>query len=45
MKIIVEFELTKPEPDILDLIAQRIYTLECIDKTKDVTAKLEEEES
>ena len=45
MKIIIEFELEKPQPLITDLIANRIYMLECVDKKKDVTVSILEEEN
>jgi hypothetical protein len=40
MKILLEFELLKDEPNITDLIAQRVYMLDVVDKHKDVTATI-----
>jgi hypothetical protein len=42
MKITIELTLSREEPNITDLIAQRVYTLDCVDKTKDVIARLDE---
>jgi hypothetical protein len=32
MKILLEFELLKDEPNIVDLISDRVYRMDCIDK-------------
>lgn len=42
MKVEIEFELLKDEPKIVDLIAGRVYALDCVDKPKDVKARVVE---
>lgn len=38
MKVLLEFELSKAEPNITDLISDRIYKMDCIDKRAAFTA-------
>lgn len=40
MKVEIEFELLKDEPKIEALIAGRVYALDCVDKPKDVKARV-----
>ena len=43
MKVELEFELLKDEPKIETLIAGRVYGMDCVDKTKDVKARIVDE--
>lgn len=43
MKVEIEFELLKDEPKIETLIAGRVYALDCVDKPKDVKARVVDE--
>ena len=43
MKIEIELTLEKPCPDLTDLIADRIYTFEFVDKKQNVTARIVDE--
>lgn len=43
MKVELEFELLKDVPLIHDLIAGRVYALDCVDKSKDVKARVVDE--
>lgn len=42
MKVELEFELLKDEPKIETLIAGRVYGMDCVDKSKDVKARVVE---
>lgn len=42
MKVELEFELLKDVPGIEDLIAGRVYSMDCVDKSKDVKARVVE---
>lgn len=44
MKVEIEFELLKDEPKIVELIAGRVYALDCVDKPKDVKARVVDQE-
>lgn len=45
MKVELEFELLKDVPLIHDLIAGHVYAMDCVDKSKDVKARVVDEPS